>query len=213
MFRANLGIAFAELQQWDRATAEFARIIGLRPDYLWVWHRCAMLRLRAGDTDGYRKLCGTMQEKFGTTPRADIAHYLVSTCGMGPDATADWLPILRLAEKNAATSPRNWPYLHALGAARYRAGRLEAAIEALDNAGKAHANGGNALDWLFLAMANHRLGHGEEARRWLAKAVQWLEQATQGRVKDPYVPTPLAWDYRLQLEVLRLEAETLLQGD
>src|SRR5262249_42085615 len=157
--------------------------------------------------------CGTMQEKFSTTLNADAAHYLVSTCVMGPDATADYLPLLRLAEKHAATGPKNWHYLQALGAARYRAGRFEAAVEAINNAGKAHANGGNAFNWLFLAMANHRLGHANEARQWLAKAVQWIEQATQGRVKDPYVAPPLRWDHRLQLEVLRQEAETLLQGD
>jgi hypothetical protein len=35
-------------------------------------------------------------------------------------------------------------------------------------------SGGNPYDWLFLAMAEQKLGHTAEARSWYEKSVQWL---------------------------------------
>ena len=36
--------------------------------------------------------------------------------------------------------------------------------------------GGDAYDWLFLAMAHWQLGHQEEARQWYRRAVAWIDQ-------------------------------------
>ncbi|HEV3260898.1 MAG TPA: hypothetical protein VG013_28865, partial [Gemmataceae bacterium] len=38
---------------------------------------------------------------------------------------------------------------------------------------------GQVVNWLVLAMAHHRLGHADEARRWLDKADQWIKKATE----------------------------------
>jgi hypothetical protein len=35
------------------------------------------------------------------------------------------------------------------------------------------------VNWLWLALANHRLGKTEEARRWLGKAQAWLDWKSQ----------------------------------
>ena len=36
------------------------------------------------------------------------------------------------------------------------------------------------LDWLWLALANQRLGKTEEAGRWLSKSQAWLDQYRDG---------------------------------
>ena len=61
-----------------------------------------------------------------------------------------------------------------------------------------------------LAMTHHRLGHADEARQWLDKAVQKIEQAQQeGQATSG--GAALAWNRRLTLQLLRREAEELLE--
>jgi hypothetical protein len=50
-------------------------------------------------------------------------------------------------------------------------------------------------------MAEHRLGHGGEARRWLEEANAQVDRALGGT---------LTWSRRLTLQVLRREAEALI---
>ena len=59
--------------------------------------------------------------------------------------------------------------LNTLGAALYRAGRIDEAIARLDESVKASGGVGVPQDWAFLAMAHHKKGNDDEARRWLEK--------------------------------------------
>ena len=59
--------------------------------------------------------------------------------------------------------------LNTLGAALYRAGRIDEAIARLDESVKASGGVGVPQDWVFLAMAHHKKGNADEARRWLEK--------------------------------------------
>src|SRR5204863_5994838 len=61
-----------------------------------------------------------------------------------------------------------------LGIAQYRAGEWKVAIESLDNAMKMR-DGGDAIDWFFLAMTHWQLGRKQEAREWYDKAVEWVK--------------------------------------
>jgi Flp pilus assembly protein TadD len=54
-------------------------------------------------------------------------------------------------------------WLNTLGAALYRAGRFDEAIRRLEE-GLQSRGGGNPADWPLLAMADHRLGHRDQAR-------------------------------------------------
>src|SRR5205807_850000 len=55
----------------------------------------------------------------------------------------------------------------------------------------------------FLAMAHQRLGHGEEARRWLSEAVRVADQELAAKSPPP-------WNRRVTLQILRREAEGLI---
>jgi tetratricopeptide (TPR) repeat protein len=82
---------------------------------------------------------------------------------------------VRLAQKAVTARPRHANFWNTLGAAHYRNGEYKAAITALESAMRLH-QGGDGLDWIFLAMANGRLGAGAEARKWFDRAVQWMDE-------------------------------------
>ena len=61
-----------------------------------------------------------------------------------------------------------------------------------------------AYCWYFLAMTHHKLGSSDEAQKWLAKAVEWTDNALQDEENT------VTWNRRLTLELLRREAEALI---
>ena len=62
-------------------------------------------------------------------------------------------------------------------------------------------NEGLPLDWLFLAMAYHRLNHRDEARTWLDKAAARIE-GSDGAIRG-------GWE-RLEEDLLLSEARSVL---
>jgi hypothetical protein len=79
----------------------------------------------------------------------------------------------------------------------------------LDEATKANSENGMALNWLFLAMTHQRLGHPDEARKWMKRASKWIDQATE---KVPPTGLRLSWDQQLELQIIRREAEVVVQS-
>jgi hypothetical protein len=71
-----------------------------------------------------------------------------------------------------------------------------------------------AWDWLFLAMSHHRLGRGEEARRYLTKARRWIVAAEADREEKLAAGASRtswhSWNERAEVRALRREAEALL---
>jgi Flp pilus assembly protein TadD len=169
-----------------------------------VWLRHVWLRLAIGDGDGYRHSCTRLLQHFGKTDNPTDANGLASACVLAPDAVTDLLVPVQLAEKAVNSSPKSSTYLTTLGAAHYRAGQYDRAIQRLNEAVQAQGQGGTAWDWLFLAMAHQRLGHADEAKQWLGKAVAWIEKADREKTLSP--------NNRLELQWLRREAEPLVKG-
>jgi hypothetical protein len=85
--------------------------------------------------------------------------------------------------------------------AHYRAEDWKAAVADLDKSVEL-GRGGDAVDWLFLAMAHRRLGHAPEARKWYDRAVDWLDQNRAVLARDPY--------HAQELFRFRSEAEEVL---
>jgi tetratricopeptide (TPR) repeat protein len=90
--------------------------------------------------------------------------------------------------------------LNTLGAALFRAGRIDEAIARLNESVKASGGAGVPQDWAYLAMAHHKKGDREEARRWLEKV--------RAHVKDEKI----AFSSDLvETRILLKEAEALLR--
>jgi WD40 repeat protein/tetratricopeptide (TPR) repeat protein len=203
---ARRGVAHAELEQWEKALADFTRASELRPDdVLAIGSSRARLCLAAGDEAVYRRVCADLLQRFGMGASIANARETVWTSALRPDAVPDPSQLVRIAVRVVAQEPKGAIYLRSLGAALYRAGRFEEAIQQLNAAIAAQNGDGLFEDWLFLAMAHHRLGHAAEARQWLDKTIQW-----EAKRKDD--AEPLDWVARWELQILLHEAKELIEG-
>jgi hypothetical protein len=101
--------------------------------------------------------------------------------------------------------------LTARGALSMRIGLVGESVQTLHDSLVADGRPGRAVvNWLWLALAHKQLGQPEEARRWLGKAANWLDQ--QGGRMPADTPALRAHRHNwLEAHVLRREAEALLR--
>jgi WD40 repeat protein/tetratricopeptide (TPR) repeat protein len=196
------GEGYAALAQWDKAAADYARVVGSEP-LSDAGFQLACARLLAGDTRGYREQCKQVRERAGATKDPHVA-YLASRLGMlSPQGVMEPAQVLHWAEQAVASQPRCAWYLHTLGAAHYRAGNWDQAIRRCRESQEADLGWpGRVLNELMLAMAHQRQGHAGEAQQWWKKAAQDRWQAAAPRAR------PSDW---LELNVLYREAKALFK--
>jgi WD40 repeat protein/tetratricopeptide (TPR) repeat protein/tRNA A-37 threonylcarbamoyl transferase component Bud32 len=205
------GFVHVQQGQWDKARTDFRNAVALDPADLQVGCQYAVLCLQAGDKAGYRRACADLLRRFGETRDPQTANAVVWVCALAAEAVADPTQPVRLAEKAAARVPGKYESCKALGAALYRAGKPQAAVNKLKEGLALYGGGGAVWDWLFLAMAYHRLGRPDEARVWLNKAARLIDGA-QGKAKAGPRNPWLSWDQDLRLRLLCREAESLLKA-
>jgi len=201
-FLLPLAEEYAAQGQWAKAVRIFAKATERDACPLFAWERCALVTLKLGDREAYRKLCARSLETAGPTPGWFWANGVAWFCGLGPEAVGDYTRAIALAELALSQAPPQQKHniLNTLGAVLYRAGRFREAVARLREGIQASKDEGLVQDWIFLAMAHHRLGETAEARRFLAKVAQH-KPPEKGQT----------WPY-LELELLRREAETLVEG-
>jgi WD40 repeat protein/tetratricopeptide (TPR) repeat protein len=217
--QARRGTAYAEMGHWAAARADFGQAIEREPEDAQLRYSQALVELAAGNVSGYQQRCAAMLDRFGRSEYLADAETLVRGCVVAPGGVSDAAPLVALAERAAAAriagggAPGNLAWPTTLGAALYRADQLEQAAQRLEEAAQSLPARNDptgvllARVWLFLAMAQARLGHATEARPCLEKAAAWMEEALQ---RKPW-EKPLPWDERLILQHLRREAEALVQ--
>jgi serine/threonine protein kinase len=206
-----MGEAYAREQEWQKASECFAKVIETPNANAAFWYRHGLLRLQLGDLAGFQKACAAALERFGKTDDANVMNMLAWTCALNARATVDWSVPVALAEK-AAAKARQWETLGTLGAVTYRAGMVEQTIQRLTESIKANPGGGAAPDLFFLAMAHQRLDHRDEAKKWFQKAENQIDLALDGKPVAAYGNRPLGWSDRLELQLFRQEAQSLLAG-
>jgi tetratricopeptide (TPR) repeat protein len=193
---------FASLDRWAEAAADYGRAIDLGANLTVAdWEPLALTRLAAGDRDGYRAACREMARRFdsGAPLRA-----VGATCTLAPGGLDDYRRLVTALDRAAGDTPTACADLHPLGYLLYRSGDADGAVCRLTEALKFHAQDGGLIeDWLFLALAHHKLGHPDEARRWLDKARQTPARAAPGQ---------FPWAARLRRELLLAEARAVLDG-
>jgi WD40 repeat protein/tetratricopeptide (TPR) repeat protein len=208
------GAAHAAKGEYAQAIAEVGRTLDNPVELSQeAWELFVCVCLQINDSAGYRKACIDLRQRTGGS-----FPWATWLCALAPGGMPDPSPHLQQTERLLASFPKvykNYSTLTALGAALYRGGQFEASIRRLNEALAAHGKGGTAHNLLFLAMAHHRLGHADEARRCLKEAGAWIERVTQTKLRDPNFPAQLqglSWQHQVLLaRPLRAEAEALLK--
>jgi len=187
---------------WDKAKDTLTNATARGPVPLAARHWDALFALRGNEPAKYRGLCDRLLKRIGPDPPPELANGVAWVCALAPDGVADYARATQLAELavKKADVPDRANVLNTLGAVLYRAGRFKEAVAQLDEGIRARDNIGVAQDWIFLAMAHHRLGAKEKAHAFLDKVAKH-QAGLNGR----------GWDY-LELEVLRGEAQALIEG-
>jgi tetratricopeptide (TPR) repeat protein len=204
------GLAHSRLGHYPEALDDFAKVIELDPDDVMNCYWQALAHAAAGDLAGYKRTCAAMLERFGQSDKPEIDHWVAWTAVLAPAAVADLNVPITLAEMAVAGDPQNSSFANSLGAALFRAGRFDEAVQRLsavstewDKAATKPTTYSAAYPWFFLAMAHQRLGHAEEGRQWLHKAVQQMDEETRNE--------NVLWNRRATLQLFRREAEELLK--
>ena len=176
----------------------------------------AASRLVLGDHSVRTSALRDLIDRYGDTSD-DLLIVACWICGMASDVDLDRERLVRALRRaqdvNPSLSPLVPRYLLAdpLGVALFRAGRYAEAIERLEAFDRARGKGSNASSQLYRALAHHRLGHAELARRLVADARAWLAEFR----RDPLHPSwplarrPFVGD-RLEWQLLLREAEELV---
>jgi tetratricopeptide (TPR) repeat protein len=126
-------------------------------------------------------------------------------CALPANPDGDLALAQRLAERAVQAAPKNVWFLHTLALVHYRSGRWAPALQRLREALSADPRladdptwGGRYLNWLLLALAHHRLGEADEAKRRLEQAI------------PPLVPW-IAADDVVEYQLLRREARQVVR--
>jgi eukaryotic-like serine/threonine-protein kinase len=170
------GQVLGQYGQWDLAASVFTKHVEKnhadhRPEGLGCIGLELLSLLESGDMPGYRASAAKLLSQCSRTSDPDSLNNAAWYCTYAPAAVADLAVPVQMAEKSLAGYPpaQKRFALNTLGAALYRAGRIDQAIARLDESVKASGGIGVPQDWAFLAMAHHKKGNDDEARRWLEK--------------------------------------------
>ncbi len=205
--RAN---ANAQLRNWSTAADDFELIAKKDVKNLEQMTYAAMLRFYCKDEPGYHQLCRILRDQLNASTSTNNVNLIAWTFCSGSYEAAELDSVINLVETVLSTSSNSTirnDMLNTLGALLYRAGRFENSIEKLEESIKARGNGGIIEDWLLLSMAHKRLGHEEDARRWLDQSRSEIgksKQVSKPRQSRRYFGN---WERLTTQEFLLLEAE------
>ncbi|HZT81132.1 MAG TPA: tetratricopeptide repeat protein, partial [Gemmataceae bacterium] len=206
------GQALAHLGQWAKAAADFGKNRDVGRDEPEVWRLFALASLAAGDRAGYRRGCATLLDRFATGDDA-ATRLAVWTAALSPESGADPSRLVRLAEQLHAGNGSRSAVLRAQAAALYRAGRCDEAAAKLREALRGAGAEESPYECLLMTMVCQRRKQPAEARRWLERAGKAMADGEPvGGRGHRHGPAARPWDERLELDLLRREAEAAGRG-
>jgi WD40 repeat protein/tetratricopeptide (TPR) repeat protein len=171
----RLGDEAAQAGRWSLAAAAYASAVDRDPGPFMSWERQAVGLLKGGARKSYDKLCARLATGSFEIDHLSLTNAAAWVCALAPDAIVDYTPLIaRIDQIVKATPPSTLRHdlLNTLGAVLFRGGRFEEAVARLTEG--IHDSGGQGVfeDWVFLALAYHRMGHLAEARSYLERIKQ-----------------------------------------
>ncbi len=215
------GECHAALGQWALAAQDLDRSLQIKfrdrnkisyrltpmRDEVWMTYCC--YRAAAADSDGYRKACERFLAYYGETKKPLEACRIALSLFLDPHQAVAKDPSVRLAAFAVANAPQDHWCSLAQGAALHRTGQCAQAVQWLEQLERSWtkptaAEAGPLIGWLYLALAHQQLGHAQQARSWLHKAVQRMDREDSTAEPGPLRLENNVWAMCL---VLRREAE------
>jgi tetratricopeptide (TPR) repeat protein len=204
----------APRRQWAKVATALAKVVEQDPTDHLNWYNLAPVYLELGDKEGYRRVCREMLDRFGKSDQREIAERIAKTCLLAPDAGVDRAHVVNLADR-ALAAGANHPLLKffhlARGMADYREGEFAKAVDRLRlslSPGK-EVTYLDSTAYLFLAMAQQKLGQVEEAQESMSKARVLADEkfpkVDRGQLLDAN------WPDWLRFQIIRREAEELVK--
>jgi tetratricopeptide (TPR) repeat protein/serine/threonine protein kinase/WD40 repeat protein len=199
----NRGEAYLRLEQWDKALADLSTAIELDPKFALAWNNRGMayLGLKQGDM-----ALAAFSKAIELEPKNATLHnnqaWLLAT--YPNPKVRDPGRAVELAKKAVEMESEEGNYWNTLGVAHCRAGNWKAAIAALEKS-MSLRKGGDAFDYVFLAMAHQQLVQKEEARKWYEKTIDWMQKNQEALKKDTM--------HDEELLRFRAEAEELMKKE
>jgi serine/threonine-protein kinase len=207
------GRMFATRGEWGQAADGYARALKRSStNNGHFWYEYAALSLLANDRSGYTRACSHLIET-ADKPGGPRGYHVARACTLAPDAVRDASLPGRVAANELRASATQFWSLTEQGALAYRAGKIEESATLFEQSLKADGQPGRAVvNWVWLALAEQRLGKTDEARRWLEKAQSFLDHYRDGLPPRADAETGLHYHNWLEANVLRREAEAALSS-
>jgi WD40 repeat protein/Tfp pilus assembly protein PilF len=200
--RRQRGGVLAALGRFREAEADLVIAVRNGGHEVMNWRDLATVQLALGRQARYRGTCSELLKNFADSSEARAKDMTAWTCALMNEAVVSWEPVLKLAEEGVREHP-DQNHLNTLGAVLHRAGAQTEAIDRLREAmAKSDDKQGTCWDLVFLAMAQHRLGLTDDARKSLDRALKAMDEKERAA---------LSWDQRVQWDLLRREAEALIR--
>jgi eukaryotic-like serine/threonine-protein kinase len=189
----------------EEARVDWRRWLNTDPAAAEEWDGYAELCLFLEDEAEYRRACGELLERFGDSDDPHTCERIGRACLLLPPDTEHLRIAEAMIDRALAADPsqyEKWAYpyfLFAKALAEYRRDRFDPAIVLLEGEASGVLEPAPAL---VLAMAQHRRGQPEEARRTLASAIDAYDwQVASANTRE-------AWMWH----ALRREAESMITG-
>src|SRR5262249_25433650 len=145
-------------------------------------------------------------------PAGPLRPYLVArACTLAPASAEKWTQPFDLSRGELWRNQTEFWALTQGGALRFRMQITRDAVGFLERSLVVDGRPGRAvLNWLWLSLGHQQLGSPSEARRWLRRAANWLDQ--QGsQMPGEYGVVGAHRHNWLEAHVLRREAEARLR--
>ena len=168
--RAAVLLALGDMQRAQADLKAVASDDAARCDDLYL---AALLAAHDGQQENYRLICRSMVGRFRDSQNPGELHLAAWSSVLAPRAVDDMQPVLEMAERLVTQAPNGRQGLQTSGAALYRAGQFEQALQMLQRSETAPADTNTSSLYMnyLLAMTHHQLKHTDEARQNLATAV------------------------------------------
>jgi WD40 repeat protein/tetratricopeptide (TPR) repeat protein len=220
------GLAYAELGHLDDAEKDFSAVEANSAEAIDAHSYLCDALLAEGRLPEFCDVCRKSAERAAKDHTSHASNAAAWECSLIPAVAVDLGQLVELMRQAVKDRPESYDIRSTMGGLLYRNGDYQGAIDTLheamnlnkntaadstaSNQSVNHDKDGTAFDWVVLAMAHFRLGHQQEAEKWLQQADDRLQMIDS----DPIAEDPnytWHWNDKVQLRALYKEAEELIR--